>query len=49
MAWRQDMPIAIARRLHRPLRELWPELPGYGYPLRKRYLIERAASGPPTP
>ena len=43
MGWRQDLPIAVARRPLRPLRDVWPELPGYGYPLRKRYLIERDA------
>lgn len=40
MGWRQDYPIAVARRPLRPLAELWPELREY-FP-RKTYLLRRA-------
>ena len=47
MGWRQDMPIAIARRPKRSLREGWPELRRYGTTIRKRYLFEKTGALPP--
>ena len=42
MGWRQDVPIAIARGLRRPLESIWPELRRYGYSARKLYLLQQA-------
>jgi hypothetical protein len=39
MGWRQNMPIAIARRPRRSLRDGWPELRRFGNTIRKRYLL----------
>jgi 4-amino-4-deoxy-L-arabinose transferase-like glycosyltransferase len=44
MGWRQEMPIALARAPRRPLREAWPELRRYGYPVRKHYLLRKAGA-----
>ncbi len=41
MGWRQNMPIAIARRPRRSLREGWPELRRLGPTIRKHYLLEK--------
>ena len=42
MGWRQDLPIGLARMPLRTLGEMWPELRRYGYPIRKRYLLQQA-------
>ena len=42
MGWRQDLPIGLARTPLRTLGEMWPELRRYGYPIRKRYLLQQA-------
>ena len=43
MGWRQDMPIAIARRPKRSLREGWPELRSWRFSARSRRRSATAA------
>lgn len=42
MGWRQETPIALARDLRRPLREVWPELRRLGLSARKLFLLDDA-------
>lgn len=44
MGWRQDMPIAIARRPKRSLHDGWPELRRIGNTIRKTWLLEKQAA-----
>ena len=46
MGWRQDMPIAIARRPTASLHDGWPALRRYGNTIRKQYLLAKDAKQP---
>ena len=45
MGWRQNLPIAIARKPQQSLERIWSKLRHYGYSPRKLYLLEK---GEPT-